>query len=353
MITADLFSRLLHQPELLSEVSTEELEQLGNKYPWFGTAHLLLAAKMKQTGNVSAHQQEQKAALFFNRSLLFSNELKTYSNALKEKASAVSPATVLTEDDRLTDETDAALDAEVVIETEDLTEKELAPISDTVLDAEVLLEAETLKEEMNAPVNDSVLDAETLLEAELIKEELYAPVTDAVLDAEVLVNVENEKEVRLQQEVQETTANAEAIIESADAKETLNVVPAISKPEPLLVFEPYHTVDYFASQGIRLQEDKLGNDRLGQQVKSFTQWLKSMKKIYVEEQQELNAKEEKAVVTKASESNQREEVITEAMADVLVKQGKLPQAIELYNKLSLLHPEKSAYFATLIKELKS
>lgn len=352
MITADLFSRLLHQPELLTEVSTEELEQLSNKYPWFGTAHLLLAAKMKQTGHASTHQQEQKAALFFNRTLLFSNELKTYADALKEKAVAVA-VPVISEDDRLTDEIDAALDAEAVVETEVMTEEELAPVSDAVLDAETLLEAETIKEELNAPVNDSVLDAETILEAELIKEELDAPVTDAVLDAEVLVNVENEKEVRLQQEEHETAANAQAIIESAEAKESLTAEPAVTKPEPLLVFEPYHTVDYFASQGIRLQEDKLGNDRLGQQVKSFTQWLKSMKKIYVEEQKELNANEEKAVVTKASESNQREEVITEAMADVLVKQGKLPQAIELYNKLSLLHPEKSAYFATLIKELKS
>ena len=77
-----------------------------------------------------------------------------------------------------------------------------------------------------------------------------------------------------------------------------------------------------------------------------------MKKIYVEEKKELDATEEKAVVSMATESNQQTEVLTETMADVLIKQGKLSQAIDLYRKLSLLHPEKSVYFATRIEELK-
>ncbi|MFT3844577.1 MAG: hypothetical protein QM725_05965 [Lacibacter sp.] len=260
----------------------------------------------------------------------------------------------ITNEDRLIDETDAAIDAEALVESEILKEEFSAPVSDAVLDAEALIEAETLREEKDAEINDSVLDAETILEAELMKEELDAPVTDAVLDAEILINAENEKEEHLLQSEEEIVSNAHAIIQASEAKEIVETTPGIvTKPEPVIVFEPYHTVDYFASQGIKLQEDKLGNDKLGQQVKSFTQWLKSMKKIYVEEKQELNEKEEKAVVNKASESNLQKDVITETMADVLVKQGKLPQAIELYNKLSLLHPEKSAYFASRIEELKS
>src|SRR6185312_15634128 len=43
-------------------------------------------------------------------------------------------------------------------------------------------------------------------------------------------------------------------------------------------FEPLHTVDYFASQGIKINEEALANDHLVKQVKSFTAWLKSMKK---------------------------------------------------------------------------
>jgi hypothetical protein len=36
---------------------------------------------------------------------------------------------------------------------------------------------------------------------------------------------------------------------------------------------------------------------------------------------------------------------------VLEQQGKAQKAVELYRKLSLLHPEKSAYFASQIQRL--
>jgi hypothetical protein len=47
------------------------------------------------------------------------------------------------------------------------------------------------------------------------------------------------------------------------------------------------------------------------------------------------------------------EIVTEAMAEVWAKQGNKEKAIETYNKLSLLNPDKSAYFASLIDELKN
>ena len=41
------------------------------------------------------------------------------------------------------------------------------------------------------------------------------------------------------------------------------------------------------------------------------------------------------------------------MADVLARQGMRPQAIAVYQKLSLLHPEKSVFFAAQIEKLKA
>ena len=165
-------------------------------------------------------------------------------------------------------------------------------------------------------------------------------------------------------EIDETDAviDAEISITAADAVEEAN---EISIPLPTLLkniefkqsdtefsFEPFHTVDYFASQGIKLKEEKAANDKLGQQVKTFTQWLKSMKKINLEDQPQITAIDEKAIEKIASESNTDAEIFTEAMASVLIQQGKKTKAVELYQKLSLLHPQKSVYFATLIDELK-
>ena len=50
-----------------------------------------------------------------------------------------------------------------------------------------------------------------------------------------------------------------------------------------LIFEPYHTVDYFASQGIKFREEEKPVDKFSLQLKSFTEWLKTMKKLPVAE----------------------------------------------------------------------
>ena len=124
-----------------------------------------------------------------------------------------------------------------------------------------------------------------------------------------------------------------------------------SKPE--LVFEPYHTVDYFASQGIKFKEEEKPQDKFGQHLKSFTDWLRTMRRLPVSEITEaVEPKAEQKVEQLAEHSLQEREVVTEAMAEVWEKQGNAAKAIEIYSKLSLLDPSKSVYFASKIEELK-
>ncbi len=133
-------------------------------------------------------------------------------------------------------------------------------------------------------------------------------------------------------------------------------VPAVNttSPEPVIPIEPYYTVDYFASQGIRFTPEMHPQDKLGKQLKSFTQWLKVMKKIGPEDAVKPNEDSvgDPKIVGIAEKSNKKEEVVTEAMAGVLEQQGKTQQAISVYQKLSFLNPDKSAYFADKIQKLK-
>jgi len=119
----------------------------------------------------------------------------------------------------------------------------------------------------------------------------------------------------------------------------------------LIAFEPLHTVDYFASQGIKITAEELEKDHFGKQVKSFTAWLKSMKKLHPAQVPEQNEVIEKIIQTSSEVSNQDANILTEAMAEVLVKQDKKEKAIEMYQKLSLINPSKSAYFAAKIESL--
>ncbi|HMH21781.1 MAG TPA: hypothetical protein VK563_08395 [Puia sp.] len=120
------------------------------------------------------------------------------------------------------------------------------------------------------------------------------------------------------------------------------------------VFESFHTVDYFASQGIKLSLDENPNDRLGKQMKSFTDWLKVMKRIPQKEAGIIpDLAAEHQVQAIAAHSIEGKEVVTETMAEVLAKQGMREKATEVYRKLSLLNPGKSAYFAARIEQLKT
>ncbi len=129
------------------------------------------------------------------------------------------------------------------------------------------------------------------------------------------------------------------------------VLPNLSTvvTEDTFTYEPLHTTDYFASQGIKLAEEVKPGDTLGKQLKSFTEWLKTMKKINPELKGSVQS--DTAIQLLAERSNDEKEVITETMAEVLTQQGKTAKAVEMYQKLSLQNPSKSAYFAAKIEKL--
>jgi hypothetical protein len=137
--------------------------------------------------------------------------------------------------------------------------------------------------------------------------------------------------------------------DSQKENQPMDVKAATTLSAEQMLFEPMHMVDYFASQGIKLSEDMLKGDKLGKQLKSFTEWLKVMKKVHPDK---LPQNTDTLVQNLAEKSNKEGEIVTEAMAEVLAMQGKHNKAIEVYEKLSLINPAESAYFAAKILQLK-
>jgi hypothetical protein len=141
-----------------------------------------------------------------------------------------------------------------------------------------------------------------------------------------------------------------------DLKKALKLPSLKDEPqggaENLITFEPFHTVDYFASQGIKLSLEESSKDKFGKQLKSFTEWLKTMKRLPATQMNKIQGPAEKQVENLAAHSVQSSEIVTEAMAEVWLRQGNKTKAIEIYRKLSLLNPSKNAYFASKIELLK-
>jgi len=125
---------------------------------------------------------------------------------------------------------------------------------------------------------------------------------------------------------------------------------AENSPLPFEQSGPMHTVDYFASQGIKVNWQTGAKDNLSKKMMSFTDWLKQVKQ---NEKAGTVTQLEKKVAEDAVNSVRREEVVTEAMAEVLLRQGHKEQAIQLFRKLSFQIPEKSSYFALRIEQIKS
>jgi tetratricopeptide (TPR) repeat protein len=324
---ADLFYNLIRQPSALSDTPIEKIEQLTREYPWFGAAQQLLYLKKAALQSNDAQEQFFKATVYTQpqRSLELLNFNAGWNN--ESALETTTHSSTLSELNTSLDQLDALQDAVATIEAEEsidlLHGQDQVPLEQ--LDIPVSVTPSTFPD----PLQEQDLE-------------------DAAADAMANVEVADQQEINEQETAKIKTSNStftEAGSQQLTDKETT--------PKPAFLFEPYHAVDYFASQGIKLKEEKLGNDELSRQLKTFTQWLRTMKKVYVEDKKELDPQQEKIVIDIASVSNQNAEILTETMADVLLQQGKKEQAKEIYHKLILLHPEKNSYFAQRIESLKS
>jgi tetratricopeptide (TPR) repeat protein len=162
------------------------------------------------------------------------------------------------------------------------------------------------------------------------------------------------------------------------------------------ILMPMHTENYFASQKITVSESEVEEfvDQEKEKKKesqepsledaennlmitmSFNEWLSYFKKKKEQELKEEESKQalramwQKEKLTAAIEEENdivpekvfkmaidsiqhQDSTASESLAEILLKQGKTDKAIEMYRKLSLLNTEKSAYFASKIKEIKN
>ncbi len=220
-------------------------------------------------------------------------------------------------------------------------------------------------------LNEHLFGEEPNENADAVSEPLLNETAAETTEAVAVISVEesadldalqNNTAIQTSEETIPVLSNQEDVIKTGDAAEETVFAPPIKeettevspkeniKEAPL--FEPLFASDYFASQGIKLSEEQQPTDRMGKQLKSFTEWLKTMKKVHDYKQPTADQAIDLSVQNLAEKSNKDAEVLTESMADVYLQQGKMHKAREIYEKLSLLNPSKNAYFAAKIEHIK-
>ncbi|MBL7747379.1 MAG: hypothetical protein JNM19_08150 [Chitinophagaceae bacterium] len=323
----DQLVKSLLQKDSLEQCSLHELQQFADRHPYFGAAQLLLTKKLQTEKSDQYDGQLQKTYLFFHNPL-WVEQLLNDTGTAEIKTAPVKEAPVSI--------------------AEEILAEPVPPIAPVVAEQGTEIPASPSLNEIVGQTAENRADTEaeipTLLshEEETLVEETKEPVMEEIVAASSAPVSETMKEAEEKAEQDEPPMNIPGLkIEPID--------PAKAE----LVFEPYHTVDYFASQGINIKDEKKPTDKFGQQLKSFTDWLKTMKRLPITEiAKGAEAAPDQKVEALAEHSLEGGDVVTEAMAEVWEKQGNSAKAIDIYTKLSLLEPAKSPYFAAKIEDLK-
>ncbi len=311
------FQRALADVQQLKLVSTDSIEMLVQQYPWFAKAHQLLAKKYQMEQPEKFNQQLQVAALHaLDRKELF----------------------------KLIEHT--------IIETEPAIVEQKTEIKITEIIAPILLQEEpkVLQDEKSSIEIDLNLNDEKRRDEFLIPEfsitSLHLEELQMPIVADEITEVKKEKEM------------AETILINVEAQIILPTEPEKIEMEQPNNSKEIKTEKSFTSwlhqfsKGSAIHQDKTLSKRKEDNLKQ----AKALMNEFIGNDEEDSEPDDLKVnlAELMSFSMQRhDEFVTETMAKVYIQQEKFDKAIATYEKLSLLKPEKSVFFAAQIVELKN
>lgn len=389
----------------LSKIQESTLKQMAAEFPYFAPIHLFVAEKWRAIDVVQFEATSQKANLYFTNPYWLHYQLNSATIKPEMQDASISLETIIHQTNQ---PNYAGLQKESIPELPATKTFEHEPADPLLLDASSSSSPEipvvqasnsnSISNDFSIPTIEKVkemmrgIDKQPLIEStdslpegivimapelpqasvspepstddktEDVQDLQSIVATEAIIEAPITEqsfneadDTENDEQAPIES-YDETTATAvsNAKISSllsgqlADFKKPVTDADQLGLPK-----DPMHTIDYFASQGIKIDLSQIPQDKLTTHLRRFTDWLKYMKSenpnpVDLGTRKDL----EEAVELIAQTSNESKEVLTESMADVLQKQGQIDKAIQLYIKLSFLNPEKSAYFAAKIQHLK-
>ncbi len=357
----------LTQKSNLTDISVDELSHLSNNYPFFAPVQLALAVKLKQDNSFQSQIQLQKTALYFGnlnwlQFQLLNGELKNFepseTNSLplaQEEFNVPSrveeiKSNILPQENEPVEEYKAFtpnIQETPVIAAENKVFEEYKAFTPNIPETPIVHFA---KEEPEENIIASIPEPEIQEPPRSIDIEIPSYIK-TVQQSDPLPPTFSGNFSKNIFDPAENQMEKYASLLSTQVSDFKKPVEENAKLD--FEMEPYYTIDYFASQGIKVDLTQQPQDKLTKQLLTFTDWLKKMKTVSPNPQDLGTDPElEKAIQGIAQTSNEAKEIATETMAEVFVKQGKIDKAVQLYIKLSFLDPEKSSYFAAKIQQLK-
>ncbi|MCL2097315.1 MAG: hypothetical protein FWH23_00960 [Bacteroidales bacterium] len=308
MKTEQFIQRLKPFPTTASNNEVKAIEQLIERYPWCGIARQLFLEVLSQNndGRFSDYAPKTVVYVVHREQLYYRLQLlKTQPTAQKKEK-----AETIKEDDVLLIEEGTVIEEKKLIEDENSTKEE------DLIEGGNLIEVDTLVEEQTSVEEEASTEIKTLVEEQTPVEE-------------TLVEEETSTEIKALVEEQ-TPIKEETLIAPPQPAITTKLKATFSAPS-----------DYFAGEEI---EVNVATDPIARFIVERPQirpLASSLMGIELPNQIEQTAPPKKF-----------EDIVTETLAKIYESQGLVSLAQATYEKLSLLEPKKSAYFAARIQNLK-
>lgn len=312
------FNILLKDPSQVDNNDIRQLNEYRKKYPYFQSLYVVVAKALKEREHPKAEAFIKKAAIFSaNRSYLkgiIEGDILFQTPEPSEDLSPEPPNAVAESTDQLQEANDVVKD--------DTPAKEPAPQASPKLEkskevtkATPVAEKEEKKPALKTKKKQSAKDDQMSYHPDL--NELKA--TKSRIEALLRGEVPKEDPKKHDKEVQEIQNKVDSKIK---AEATISAAKSTKKPRRANQIE---IIEKFIAEDPRID--------IKQKAAAESE----------PKQEDLAEKSLKAPDT----------FITETMANLMLKQGKTKKAIDIYQKLSLKFPEKSAYFASQIEKVKS
>lgn len=392
------FYQYTQYPDNLNLHDEVQLRGLIKDYPYFQAAHLLLAKCLKNQDNYSFEKQLKLAALYApNRSLLYSL-LKSASKPVMIEAIAFPIAETVTEPIEQEAEPIEVIEEVIVVAAEtveEIPEEKTESIIET--EAEIITETET---PITAKTSDIPAELETVA-PELPEGVIYITetITSETIEEQTIIT---EELITADETIAADTVTEELIIEDITTgdiivEETIiEELPSKIEEEAVIIDEPIveepiaqraftDWLKQTSSSGTSVfLGDVNDNSTLKQPETNYVIPSQSSEKINEQSLLSIAKQEpiqppkptfsdeilEKFIASNPTISRPKteffnpskaakkslepdENLATETLAKIALKQNNYLKAIKIYEKLSLRFPEKFTIFATQIKKIKT
>ena len=357
------FSVYLHKPHLIDKHAEIALQEVVTDFPYFHAAHQLLLKAHQNNGSYHFEKQLPITSLLHgNRALLYAylkeslvrefefvaqNDLANAEEVLREWIGEEG-------EDEIENEVENEVEIEVEVEVENEVE-----VSDSEARFGIVEEVnvEDARVKLEAPEVDDLADLafQNFEEKYLGKEEL----------GDSAVNISDSKAAK----VEVVAVDKEEMVEENKAEE----LPITMEEEKIIsMIEPHDFLTWLqakktkANQELKSEEkkeeehskeeliDQTSNNQGGEKrIRKFNALIDK----FIETSPSISKPQPTKFYNpaqKARESvTENFDMVTETLAKIYVKQNNYKKAILVYEKLSLLYPEKIEYFSNQISELQA